>query len=319
MTVPTESMLHAVSNATYKDDVHREDFTTESLQNDMAAMTGHEAGLFVLSGTMGNGLALRSLLTQPPYSVLLDARSNMLLWEGGHVAHLAGATVQPVKASNGKYLTLEDIRDHIILDNSITSSPTQVIALENTLNGMIMPLDEVRRISNFARKNGVKLHLDGARLFDAVVAGAGTLTDYAKEFDTVTMCFSKGLGAPVGSMLVGSEKVIRQARRLRQGIGGGLHQAGVLTSMARVGLSEVFGGRADGKGSPLVRCHQIAKQISELWIQSGGKLLNPTETCMIWLDLEAACLSTVDLVRMSSEFGLTIRSERLVVHHRKNP
>lgn len=319
MTVPTESMLRAVWHTTYKDDVYREDATTESLQSDIAGMTEHEAGLFVLSGTMGNGLALRSLLSQPPHAILVDARSNILNWEGGHVASLTGAIVQPVQPRhNGKYLTLEDILDNIILDESVTSCPTRVIALENTLHGMIMPLIEVRRIASFAREHGVRLHLDGARLFDAVVAGAGSLPEYTREFDTVSLCFSKGLGAPVGSMLVGSEKLIQQARKLRFSIGGGLHQAGVLTAMARVALIEIFGERADGKGSVLAKCHQNARHIAELWVRSGGKLLKPTETCMVWLDLEAAALSRAKLVSMASEQGLKITNERLVVHHRKD-
>ncbi|KEF57881.1 threonine aldolase [Exophiala aquamarina CBS 119918] len=318
VTVPTESMLRAVWHTTYKDDVHREDATTESFQRDMAAMTGHEAGLFVLSGTMGNGLALRSLLSQPPYAILVDARSNVLNWETGHVASSTGALVQPVEARrNGKYLTLEDILDHVVLDESVTSCPTRVIALENTLHGMIMPLIEVRRIASFAREHGVKLHLDGARLFDASVAGAGSLADYCREFDTVSLCFSKGLGAPVGSMLVAGEQVIRQARKLRQSIGGGLHQAGILTAMARVALFEIFGDGADGQHSVLATCHQKAAQIAELWVRSGGKLLKPAETCMVFLDLQSAGLSKPDLVSMAAEQGLRIMSERLVVHHRK--
>lgn len=311
-------MLHAVSHATYKDDVHYEDATTESLQDDMAELTGHEAGLFVLSGTMGNGLALQSLLLQPPHAVLVDSRSNMLNWEGGHIASQAGAVIQAVTPRhNGLHLTLEDILDHIVLDEDVTSSPTRVIVIENTLHGTIMPLQEVRRITSFAREHGVKLHLDGARLFDAVVAGAGTISDFTNQFDTASLCFSKGLGAPVGSMLVGSKKTIRQARKLRQTIGGGIHQMGVLTSMARVALTETFGTRPDGKGSLMADNHRNARRIAEYWTQSGGKLSKPTDTCMVWLDHEAAGLSRTDLVRMASEHGLKFQNERLVVHHRE--
>ena len=248
----------------------------------------------------------------------MDARSNILNWEGGHIASLAGTVIQPAEPrQNGKYLTLEDILDCVILDEDVTSSPTRVIVLENTLHGMIMPLEEVRKIASFAREHGIKLHLDGARLFDAVVAGAGSLPGYTREFDTASLCFSKGLGAPIGSILVGSEKVIRQARKLRQGIGGGLHQMGVLTAMARVAVSEVFGDRSDGQGSLLLKNHQKAKQIAQLWVQSGGKLSKPTDTCMVWLDLEADGISRADLESMASEHGLKITSERLVVHHRK--
>lgn len=318
VTVPTASMLRAASHGTYKDDVRREDATTESLQSDVAAMMGHEAGLFVLSGTMGNALAVRSLLSQPPYAVMVDARSNILSWEGGHLANQAGAVIQAVQPRyNQKHLTLEDILDNIVLDEDPMSSPTRVIVVENPLHGMIMPLEEFRRITTFAREHGVKVHLDGARLWDAVAAGAGSLSDFARECDTASVCFSKGLGAPVGSMVVGSERGILQARRLRQSIGGGIHQMGVLTAMARAALSETFGERPDGQGSPLAKNHHNARRIAELWVQSGGKISKPTDTCMVWLDIEAAGLPTSELVRMASEHGLRIMNERLVVHHRE--
>ncbi|EXJ77829.1 threonine aldolase [Capronia epimyces CBS 606.96] len=315
VTVPTRAMLDAVANSTYKDDVYREDATTEDFQAEMAKMLGHEDAIFMLSGTMSNQLALRSLLTQPPYSVLCDSHGHIIHYEAGGVASLSGASIQPVEALNKKYLTLEDILEKAVLDDYVQYSPTRVISLENTLNGVVYPLDEIRRISAFARAHNIKMHLDGARLWDAVVAGGGSLKDYAQEFDTVNLCFSKGLGAPLGSVLVGSKKTIAQARKVRQSIGGGMHQAGVLTAMARVSFIDTFGGRVDGKGSLLLRGHQNAKHLADLWVRLGGKLLGPTETCMVFLDLKDIALSRTELEKMALDHGLIIKNERLVVHY----
>ncbi|KIX93399.1 uncharacterized protein Z520_10818 [Fonsecaea multimorphosa CBS 102226] len=317
VTVPTLAMLNAVANTTYKDDVYREDPTTEDFQSEMAKLLGHEDAIFMLSGTMSNQLGLRALLMQPPYSVLCDSHGHILHYEAGGVASLSGASIQPVEARNKKYLTLEDIKEKAILDDYVQYSPTRVISLENTLNGLVYPLEEIRRISAFARENKIKMHLDGARLWDAVVAGGGTLKDYAQEFDTVNLCFSKGLGAPLGSILVGSNKTIAQARKVRQSIGGGMHQAGVLTAMARVAFRDTFGGRVDGKGSLLLGAHQKAKHLAQVWVGHGGKLLGPTETCMVFLNFKDIGLSRPELEKMALEYGLIIKNERLVVHYRK--
>lgn len=308
-------MLDAALKATYKDDVYREDATTESFQAEMARLTGHEDAMFALSGTMSNQLGLRALLTQPPYSVLADSRGHIIHYEAGGVASLTGASIQPVEASNGKYLTLEDIKEKAVLDDYIQHSPTKVISLENTLWGLVMPLEEVRRISAFAREHGIKMHLDGARLWDAVVSGAGSLLEYAREFDTVNLCFSKGLGAPLGSVLVGSKQTIARARQVRQSIGGGMHQAGVLTSMARVAFRETFGD--GGKSSLLARSHRNAKHVADLWQRCGGKLLGPAETCMVFIDLKSAGTSVGDFIKLASEHGLVVSNQRLVVHYRK--
>ncbi len=156
--------------------------------------------------------------------------------------------VNPVLPRNGMYLTLEDIQAHATLDEDSHSCPTRVISLENTLNGMIMPLDEARRISAWCREHGVKLHCDGARLWEAVASGAGSLTDYAACFDTISLCFSKGLGAPIGSILVGDKQVIKHARWIRKMIGGGLRQSGVVAAAARVAVDETFGRGPSGEG-----------------------------------------------------------------------
>ncbi|UNI25055.1 Low-specificity L-threonine aldolase [Purpureocillium takamizusanense] len=315
MTTPTPSMLAAVQSCTLLDDVFREDPTTIDLEAHVAALAGKEAGLFVLSGTMGNQLALRSLLVQPPYGVLCDHRSHIVKYEAGGVSSLTGATVKPIVPDNGIHLTLEDVMANVVLSDDVHACPTRVISLENTLNGMIMPLVEVERIAKFARQHGIKLHCDGARLWEAVVAGAGTLPDFCSHFDTVSLCFSKGLGAPVGSMLVGTEETLKHARWVRKSIGGGLRQPGVVTAAARVAVDETFGRAPDGSDGLLRESHAMAKKVEHLWQEMGGTLVHPAHTNMCWLDLEAAGCSEDRFVLLSEEAGLKVMGGRLVTHY----
>ncbi|RKF83803.1 Aldolase vrtJ [Golovinomyces cichoracearum] len=314
-TSPTSSMLEAIKNTTLLDDVYQADPTTNDLESHLAARTSHEAALFVLSGTMGNQIALRSQLQQPPYAILCDHRGHIFQWEAGGVASLCGALVKTVVPANGDYLTLEDIESSVVLGDEIHSTPTRVISLENTLGGIIMPLEETRRITNFARKNNIKVHLDGARLWEAVAAGAGSLTDYCVLFDSVSLCFSKGLGAPVGSILVGGEAFIKHARWVRKSIGGGLRQPGLLTAAARVALDETFGSGPWGEGGKLKGSHSIAKRITALWTSLGGQLLKKTETNMVWLDLEGSNINVETFVKIGAEHGVALEGSRLVVHY----
>ena len=308
-------MLTAIQNTTLLDDVFAEDPTTNDLEAHLATLTSHEAALFVLSGTMGNQLALRAHLTQPPHSVLCDHRAHILEWEAGGVASLSGALVKGVVPSNGIYLTLEDVQKNVKLGDEIHGAPTRVISLENTLGGTIMPLEEVKRIAAFARSHGIKLHLDGARIWEAVVAGAGSLPDFTREFDSVSLCFSKGLGAPVGSMLVGGKAFIKHARWVRKSIGGGLRQPGVVTAAARVAVDVTFGKGPNGEGGLLKRSHETAKRIAGIWEAMGGRLGKPTETNMVWFDLAAVGWSDEEFVELGREFGLRFLGGRLVVHY----
>lgn len=241
ITTPTASMLLGIQNTTLFDDGYGEDPTTAALEAHMVELCNHEAGVFLLSGTMGNQVALRSLLTQPPHSVICDLRAHVLCLEAGGVSMMTGAMIHGVAPANDIHLTLEDIEKHVILSDDCHACPTKVISLENTLRGMITPLKEVQKISNFAHKHGIKMHLDGARLWEAVAAGAGSLSEYGACFDSITLCYSKGLGAPIGSVLVGSKDFIKRARWIRQAIGGTLRQAGVLAAAARNAVEANFG------------------------------------------------------------------------------
>lgn len=308
-------MLRAIQQTTLLDDVFREDPTTNALETHLAQLTGHESALFVLSGTMGNQLALRSHLTQPPHSVLCDYRAHILEWEAGGAAVLCGALLKGVVPSNGVHLTLEDVQKYVVLSDDVHACPTRVISLENTLGGTVMPLEETRRICTWAREHGIKTHLDGARIWEAVVSGAGALDEFTSCFDSVSLCFSKGLGAPVGSMLVGGETFIKHARWTRKAIGGGTRQPGLLTACCRVALEETFGKGTRGEGGKLRKCHEMAKKIAGMWEALGGQLEKPTETNMVWLDLDSAEIDRETFVKLGREKGLTLLGGRLVVHY----
>ncbi|KAI1444020.1 pyridoxal phosphate-dependent transferase [Annulohypoxylon stygium] len=315
MTTPTPDMLFAIQNTTLLDDVFEEDQTTIDLEAHVASLTGKEAALFVLSGTMGNQLALRSLLTRPPHGVLTDHRSHIVKYEAGGVSSLTGAMITAVAPSNGLYLTLEDVKSNVVLGDEIHSCPTRVISLENSLNGLVMPLQEVKRISDFARENGILLHCDGARLWEVVASGAGSLSEFCQYFDTVSLCFSKGLGAPVGSIIVGSRPLMKHARWVRKSIGGGLRQSGVVTAAARVAVDVTFGKGPDGAGGLLKDTHLTARRVEKLWTGLGGKMEYPVQTNMVWLDLKSLNCTPSRFAQLGAQAGLKISGNRLITHY----
>jgi len=209
------------------------------------------------------------------------------------------------------------VKKHATISDDVHACPTRVISLENTMQGTVMPLEAVREIGAFARRNGIKMHLDGARLWEAVAADAGTLDEYTECFDSVSICFSKGLGAPIGSIIVGSRDFIKQARRIRKAIGGGTRQAGVISAAARVAVEEGFGKEGDnrGRGGRLRASHTRARQIGQMWLARGGKLENPTETNMVWLDLDNVGCSEDEFDELAKDYGLKTMGGRLVVHY----
>ena len=302
-------MLNAIASTSLLDDVFQDDPTTNNLESFIADLTGKEAALLVLSGTMGNQVAIRTQLLAPPHSVVTDYRSHIMEWEAGGVASLCGALVKPVIPKNGRYVTLEDVKKHTVISDDIHSCPTKLISLENTLAGIILPLTECQRISAWAREHDILMHLDGARLWEAVAAGAGSLKDYCDCFDSISLCFSKGLGAPIGSIIVGTKKFRERARWVRKSIGGGLRQAGVVTAAAQVAVEDTF------LGGKLGACHDRARQISELWQKYGGEIENPVETNMVWIDLEAAGITTDKFIEEGQKAGLRLLGGRLVVHY----
>ncbi|KAM5452054.1 putative secondary metabolism biosynthetic enzyme [Microsporum audouinii] len=310
VTSPTMEMLQAITNCTLQDDTMEEDPTTNSFQKFMAHLTGHEASL--------NQVALRTALTAPPYSVLADSRSHIINMEAGGAATLCGAFLRGVMPANGHHFTLDDIKTHACLTTNIYDCPTKVISLENTLAGTIMPLSDTQAISQWARQQNppIRMHLDGARLWEAVAADPALLKLYCMCFDTVTLCFTKGLGAPLGSIVVGSQSIITHACWMRKMLGGGLRQAGIIAAAARVSVTSTFLGRK------LVDCHKVAREISEMWLSLGGKVKIPTETNMIWLGLDNI-IDKNRFAELADKAGIKImkgKAEvRIVVHYQICP
>ncbi|KAF1808912.1 hypothetical protein P152DRAFT_176002 [Eremomyces bilateralis CBS 781.70] len=309
VTTPTPSMLTAIGNCSLFDDVFQEDPTTSSLESFVASLAGKPAAVLVLSGTMGNQVAIRTHLQAPPHSIIVDDRSHIIRYEAGGAASLSGAMVTTVKPSNGRHLTLEDVKEHVVLSDDVHACPTKMVCLENTLNGTILPLEECRRISEWVRGHGIIMHLDGARLWEAVVAGAGELKGYCECFDTVSLCFSKGLGAPIGSILVGQEAFVKRARWVRKSIGGGMRQTGIIAAPARVAVEETF------LGGGLQAAHVRAKKLGDYWESLGGKHEFPVETNMVWLSLKGTGVDTDEFIKLAESKGLRVMGERLVIHY----
>ena len=223
---------------------------------------------------------------------------------------MSGALVKGAVPSGGRsHVTLEDIKKVADLRDDVHGCPTKMISLENTLGGTIMPLAETRRISEWAREKGIVMHLDGARLWEAVAAGPGSLKEFCECFDSISLCFSKGLGAPIGSVIVGTKAFVKRSRWVRKAIGGGTRQLGVLTAAARVAVEDTF------LGGKLKECHERARQIEKIWAQYGGKTTNPVETNMVWFDLEAAGITSEKFIEAGQKVGLRLLGGRLVVHY----
>jgi threonine aldolase len=239
VTRPTPAMREAMASAEVGDDVYSEDPTVNRLEREAAEVFGKEASIFVPTGTMGNQIAIR-LHTQHGQEVICEARSHVLDWEMAMVAAFSGCQARPVAAERG-ILTWEHVRQ-AIGPKIYYRAQTALICLENTHNmagGTVSPLPVLERIWEGAREAGLPVHLDGARVFNAATALGLSVAKLTSSFDTVMFCLSKGLGAPVGSMLVGSKEAIAQARAHRKALGGGMRQAGILAAAGLIALHEM--------------------------------------------------------------------------------
>ncbi|KAL2869762.1 pyridoxal phosphate-dependent transferase [Aspergillus lucknowensis] len=316
ITTPSHGMLAAMATTTLGDDVFQEDETTTAFESLMATQCGHEAAAFVLSGTMANQLSIRTLLAQPPpCGVLVDARAHMIHFEGGSIGMNSGASVRTVRPSNGRYMVLEDIVARAIVTDDVHKCPTKVLSIENTAGGSVVPVAELRRISEWARGNEIKVHMDGARLFEAVATGAGSLWDYCTLCDMVSLDFSKNLGAPMGAMVLGSARDIAQLRRIRKSIGGGMRQSGPLAAAAQFALFEQFGRGPWGSQGKLRAVHALAKRVGDMWVELGGELLREVETNQVWLNLGKVGVDTERWNELGQKHGLKLDGRRIVLHH----
>jgi threonine aldolase len=230
LTKPGKGMMEAMMNADLGDDVFGEDPTIKALEDKISTLFGMEAGLFCPSGTMTNQISIR-VLTQPQDEVICHKYSHIYLYEGGGLMANSQVSVALLEGEYGM-LHAADVEKAINPDD-IHRPVSRVVALENTMNkggGAIYPMQRIKEIAELARRKGLSMHLDGARLFNALVETGDDPKEYGRLFDTISICLSKGLGCPVGSVLIGSAETIRKARRVRKMLGGGMRQAGFLAA-----------------------------------------------------------------------------------------
>jgi threonine aldolase len=255
VTKPTPKMLEAMMNAKVGDDVFKMDPTVNELQEKTAQLFGMEDALFFPSGTMANQTAIK-LHTQPGDLVICDKYAHIYNYESGGVAFNSGVTCKLIDGDRGMF-TANQIEEMAAVKPEIYLPFTKLICIENTTNkggGACWDFEEIKKIHQVAKKNNLGFHLDGARLFNALVAKNENPEQYGALFDTISICFSKGLGAPVGSLLLGSKAMIQKSLRIRKLLGGGMRQVGFLAAAAMYAL--------DNHVERLAEDHQKAKEIA---------------------------------------------------------
>jgi len=313
VTRPTEAMREALAAAVVGDDVFDDDPTVHALQDRVAALLGKERALFVPSGTMGNQLAVRSL-TSHGDEVLLERECHIFNYEAGAAAALSGVQLHPLTGVRGE-LDPQTVTAAVRRDD-VHHPPSRLLCLENTHNragGAIVPLEKLARTVAAARERGLAVHLDGARLWNAAVATGVPLARWAAPFDTVMMCFSKGLGAPVGSILAGERAVLARAYRFRKMFGGGMRQAGILAAACLHAL--------DHHVERLAEDHRRARRLAALAAVSPGLSADPdgVETNIVLIQVEDPSRDALSVVAALAERGIRVvpfgpRTVRAVTH-----
>ena len=279
VTRPTAEMLKAMTSAETGDDVFREDPTLIRFEKKMAGRFGKEAGLFVPSGTMSNQLCLK-VLTEPGEEVIIDELGHVFNYETGAAAHLSSVQIRPLKGFRGKLNT--DLISGAIRTRNNWDPITSVIAVENTTNkggGACYTKAELTAIKRLAEKNNLFVHLDGARIWNAITATGIEPGFFGTVSDTISICFSKGLGAPVGSMMLSSADRIEKARRFRKMFGGGMRQAGLLAAAADYAVENHW--------ELLDEDHRRARQLAEVISEKKGLNIDPgtVETNIVIFDV----------------------------------
>jgi threonine aldolase len=300
VTKPSVEMRAVMALADVGDDVYGEDPTVNRLEKHVAELLHKEAALFVPSGVMSNQLALKCH-TQPGDEVIVEEESHIFNFETAAAAFLSNVQLHTVKGEHG---ILHANQLPAAVRSSVYYNPvTRLICLENTHNkagGTIYPLETIKEIYAFAREQKLALHLDGARLWNASVASGIAPHDYAAYFDSVSVCFSKGLGAPVGSALVGTEEFIQRARKYRKIFGGGMRQAGILAAGALYAL--------DHNVQRLAEDHQKAKLFAETMSSIKGFAVDPktVQTNIVIIDIAQRGESTLDILTKLKENGVLL-------------
>ena len=313
VTRPTQGMRAAMARAEVGDDIFGEDPTVNRLQDHLAKMLGKEAALFMASGSMSNQVAIKTH-TQPGDELICDANAHIVHYETGGPAALSGVMCRTVE---GEYGIIEPEQVEGLNRPLSGHLPhTTLLCLENTHNrggGRIYPIEKIEALCRWAQRQGLARHLDGARLFNAVVATGIPAQEWAKHFDTVSICFSKGLGAPVGSALVGSMEFIAKARRIRKLFGGGMRQVGVLAAAAHYALENHIDRLADD--------HAHAQRLAQLLGQVPGLTLWPADvqTNILFLKVDSELGTAAQFCSQLKERGVLAlptahRTIRLVTH-----
>ena len=311
VTKPTKGMLEVMMMAEVGDDVFNEDPTVIKLEQKLAQLFGHEAGLFCPSGTMTNQIAI-NVHTRPGDEVLCDVNSHIYHYEGGGLARNSGIQAKLIQGDRGR-INVQQIKDNVNGDQDwLTRS--KLVSLENTVNkagGSYYELNELKAISEFCRSANINLHLDGARLFNALVETGETPKQYGELFDSISICLSKGLGTPSGSVLLGNKAFIKQARKVRKVFGGGMRQVGYLAAAGIYAL--------DNHVARLKDDHLKAKQIGEaLKGLSFVENVLPVDTNIVIFDLKPG-MNAEQFIEKAASKGIKVaafgkQTIRMVTH-----
>jgi threonine aldolase len=299
VTRPTPEMRRAMAEAEVGDDVFGEDPTVNQLEARAAEILGKEAALFVPSGTMGNQVAIKAH-TQPGQEIICDDRSHVILYEMGMPALFSGCLIRGVPTTAG-ILSWPDIAARLRHATDHFQG-TGLVVLENTHNmagGTAYPLLTIEKIAEEAHAAGVKVHMDGARLFNAATALGYSVSDAAAPVDSVCVCLSKGLGAPVGSVLAGTAEFIGRSRRIRKALGGGMRQAGVIAAAARIALE---------KGpSQLAESHADAQYLASAIRETDGvELVSEVQTNILFFRVSRAAASAASVAEGLKQRGVLV-------------
>ena len=314
VTRPSQAMREAMASAPVGDDVYSDDPTVNSLEERVAAMFGKEAGVFTPTGSLANQLAIR-MLVAPGEELIAETNSHIVRAELGAAAVFSGITTRTWPAKNG-LLIAKDALDIARPNSGPYLVSTTAIAVENTHNfggGTIQSLDEIKALRKGADELGLALHLDGARIWNAHVAGGVALNEYGKYFETISVCLSKGLGAPIGSVMLSTKDRVSKARIWRKRYGAGMRQVGLLAGAAHYAL--------DNNISRLSEDHRRAKEIAIAIASVDASLIDPNtvETNIVGLDLSALPITAAELAARTKAAGLWISAlgpkyARLVTH-----
>jgi threonine aldolase len=314
VTQPTVAMREAIANAAVGDDVYGDDPTVNSLEERVAALFGHEAALFCPTGSLANQLSIRTLV-KPGEELLVETRSHIVRAELGAAATFSGITTRTWPAEDG-LLRAEDPLAIAHENAGPYLVSTKAIAVENTHNfggGTVQPITEIEKLSVAARARGIAMHLDGARIWNAHVASRVSFADYGKHFDTISVCLSKGLGAPVGSLMISTKERIQEARIWRKRYGAGMRQVGILAAAGHYAL--------DHNIARLAEDHLRAQKIAVALAAIDSSLVDPKKvvTNIVGLELSKVGITASELASRCKEAGLWISAlgphyARLVTH-----